>query len=104
MIYLAVYDNLNIQQTLLISLVCMLIVFGMLAILWGIVSLFKILPQKEEKEEVKKASNKQTINQTEKIKMEDIKDDDMMVAAIVASIDYHNEIKKDVRVVSVKEL
>ena len=28
----------------------------------------------------------------------------MMVAVLVASIDYRNEIKKDVRVVSVKEI
>ena len=30
---------------------------------------------------------------------EDIKDEDMMVAALVATIDYHNETKEDVRVV-----
>jgi glutaconyl-CoA/methylmalonyl-CoA decarboxylase subunit delta len=33
-----------------------------------------------------------------------IKDEDMMVAALVASIDYYEEIKKDVRVISVKEI
>lgn len=38
------------------------------------------------------------------ISLSDIKDDDMMVAALVASIDYYNEIKKDVRIMSIKEI
>lgn len=33
-----------------------------------------------------------------------IKDDDMMAAVLIATIDYQNEIKKGVRVVSVKEI
>ena len=38
------------------------------------------------------------------ISLSDIKDEDMMVAALVASIDYYNEINKDVRIVSIKEI
>mgnify|MGYP003291215999 CR=1 FL=1 len=36
--------------------------------------------------------------------IKDIKDEEMMAAALVATIDYHNETKKDVRVVSIKEI
>jgi hypothetical protein len=38
------------------------------------------------------------------IKLEDIKDDDMMAAALVATIDYYEETKQDVRVVSIKQI
>jgi hypothetical protein len=38
------------------------------------------------------------------LKLEDIKDDDMMAAALVATIDYYEETKQDVRVVSIKQI
>ena len=98
------FTNLNFGEAVLISVICMVIVFAMLALLWGLVSLFKYIPTKKAKEEAPKEEAPAALQQTESIKFEDIKDEDMMVAALVASIDYHNEIKKDVRVVSVKEL
>ena len=42
--------------------------------------------------------------QPSSLKLEDIKDEDMMVAALVATIDYHEETKQDVRVVSIKQI
>lgn len=97
--------DISIGEACLIAIVCIAIVFSMLALLWGIVSLFKYLPNKDVKEQTKvvKKENTVTVNH-KKLSLSDIKDDDMMAAALVASIDYHNEIKKDVRVVSVKEL
>lgn len=94
--------DLSIGQTLLIALVCIIIVFAMLALLWGIVSLFKFLPKPKEK--VKKDKKPQANDVKPALKIEDIKDEDMMVAALVASIEYRNEVKEDVRVVSIKEL
>ena len=83
----------------LVVAVCMLIVFSILVLLCGIVQLFKyISPKGEAKEETKPVVRKQHI------KLEDIKDEDMMVAVLVASIDYHEETKQDVRIVSVREL
>ena len=84
----------------LVVVVCVAIVFAMLALLWGIVSLFRFIAPKaiEAKKEEKPVVQKQ------QIKLEDIKDEDMMVAVLVASIDYHEETQQDVRVVSVKEL
>ena len=38
------------------------------------------------------------------ISLADIKDEEMMAAALVATIDYHEETKEDVRVVSIKEI
>ena len=89
----------------LIAVVCILIVFGMLALLWGIVSLFKYIPSKQENAQPAKQEVKQPVVQQQKaFTMDDIKDEDMMVAALVATIDYHNETKEDVRVVSVKQI
>ena len=78
----------------LVVLVCVGIVFMMLAVLAVVVSLFKFVAPK----------NKGIAKQNKVFSMEDIKDEDMLVAALIATIDYHNEIKKDVRVVSIKEI
>ena len=43
----------------LIAVVCILIVFGMLALLWGIVSLFKYIPSKQENAQPAKQEVKQ---------------------------------------------
>ena len=86
--------------------VCIAIVFLMLILLCLIVSAFKYLPKKEEKKEtVVKSQPQPVVSAPQKaFTMDDIKDEDMMVAALVATIDYHNETKEDVRVVSVKQI
>lgn len=84
----------------IIALVCIAIVFMMLALLWGITSLFRFIAPKPKKEEV----IQEPIPVSKPFSMADITDEDMMAAALVATIDYHNEIKKDVRVVSIKEI
>ena len=94
-------DSINFGSACLIALVCIIIVFAMLALLWGIVALLKFIPAKKEKVKEEQAPVK---NAEPKLRLEDIKDEDMMVAALVATIDYHEETKKDVRVVSIKEL
>ncbi len=89
-----------------VALVCIAIVFLMLVLLCLIVSAFKYLPKKEEKKEtVVKSQPQPVVSAPQKaFTMDDIKDEDMMVAALVATIDYHNETKEDVRVVSVKQI
>lgn len=96
--------NLDIATACLIALVCIIIVFGMLALLWGIVSLFKFLPAPALKKEEASAKPKNVQQIRKALKMEDIKDENMMVAALVASIDYHEETKEDVRVTAIREL
>lgn len=95
-------EYIDYAESGLVVLVCITIVFLMLALLCGIVSLFKFFAPKEKAEE--KNDSPQVVEPKKKLKLEDITDDDMMAAALVASIDYHNEIKEDVRVVSITEI
>ena len=93
----------RVAQCLIIAAICIAIVFLMLMLLWGIVALFKFLPKNKEKPALVE-ENKAASAPKEYISVEDIKDEDMMVAALVATIDYHDEVKEDVRVVSIKEI
>ncbi len=89
----------------IVALVCIAIVFLMLVLLCLIVSLFKYLPKKNENKKETVAKPLPVVSAPQKaFTMADIKDEDMMVAALVATIDYHNETKEDVRVVSVKQI
>ena len=97
-------SDITVGQAALVTVVCMVIVFLMLALLWGIVALFKFIPAKKEKAKKEEAPVASQPAARPTIKMSDIKDEDMMVAALVATIDYHEEIKEDVRVVSIKEI
>ena len=85
--------------------VCIAIVFLMLILLCLIVSAFKYLPSKKEEKKETVVKPQPVVSAPQKaFTMEDIKDEDMMVAALVATIDYHNETNEDVRVVSVKQI
>ena len=88
------------------SLVCILIVFAILITIYLIVALlnkFKALDAK--KQEVKKEEKTKTNTQSfERTKLEDIEDDDIMAAVLVATIDYRNEIKEDVRLIRVRKI
>lgn len=88
----------------LIALVCITIVFLMLALLWGITSLFRFITPKKKENKVVNEDTLPLQKENKPFTMDDITDEDMMVAALVATIDYHNEIKEDVRVVSIKEI
>lgn len=88
----------------LVVLICMAIVFLMLALLCGIVALFKFIAPKKKQEAQTKNAVLPQLEPTKPFTMEDITDDDMMAAALVATIDYHNEIHEDVRVISIKEI
>lgn len=88
----------------IVAVVCMAIVFGMLALIAGIISLFKFIAPKEEAKPVVKPTAPQVQAVRPALKLEDIKDEDMMAAALVATIDYHEETKEDVRVVSIKQI
>ena len=91
-------------EAAIVSVICVLIVFSMLALLWGIVSLMKFINKFNKPKKQKEEENKVVETPRQPLKLEDIKDDDMMAAALVATIDYHEETKEDVRVVSIKEI
>ena len=95
----------NLGDAGVIAVICIAIVFSMLILLCLIVSVFKYLPKKEEQKQQQAPVSQPVVSAPQKaFTMADITDEDMMVAALVATIDYHNETKQDVRVVSIKEI
>ena len=94
--------DIGLGNAAIYSLVAIVLVFAVLIILIGITYLvFKLLDLFESR----KKNGVESKNIEEKSnKPVEIDDEDKMVAVLVASIDYQNEIKKDVKVVSVKEL
>ena len=100
----------NFSDGALVTLISILMVFVILLIIIGITTLiFKLIGLFEMKEEIDEFKKHGTvpeslIEQTDTLKNTKILDDDMMVAVLIASIDYQEEIKKDVKLVSVKEL
>ena len=89
-------------DSLTITAICVLIVFAMLILLALIVAAFELFNKKQPV--VEEAAAPVQYTQPSSLKLEDIKDEDMMVAALVATIDYHEETKQDVRVVSIKQI
>jgi Na+-transporting methylmalonyl-CoA/oxaloacetate decarboxylase gamma subunit len=96
------YDMLEPGEAVEVAIICMLIVFAILVIIWGAVSLLKYIKigRGENKSE---PDDRQDEEPTEPVKPE-IKDEKMLAAVLAATIDYTNETKKDVKLVSVKEL
>ena len=99
--FLAIYEGpIEVVTGLLIALIAIALVFAVLLIIIGSINILKLAGNKstvEVKEEVKKPAPAVAKN-TES------KDEDMMVAALVATIDYSNETKKDVKLVSIKQI
>ena len=97
----------DLGQGGLISILAILLVFAILAIIIAItffvgkgIEKYSLKTVSESKEVVE---NK-TQNEQKQKQNADLSDEDAVVAALVASIDYRNEIKKDIKVVSIKEI
>ena len=93
-------------ETLLVSLVAIAFVFLILFVIILCVSIMQKLFASINKEEktskpVKAPAAKPVAKEVKNV---EIKDEDMMVAALIATIDYANETKKDVRLVSIKQI
>lgn len=84
------------------SLVCIIIVFVILALIYGIVAVLNKIKALDVKEEI--VSEQPLTSAPKTLKVEDIEDEDMMAAVLVATIDYQNQTKQDVRLVSVKKI
>ena len=101
MLFLVQNEDISFIDGLIFSIVAMAIVFLMLTILVfciKLVSLIKFKDTSKKKQETTPVVSK-------KLTMEDIKDEDMMVAALVATADFVEETKcKDARLVSIKEI
>lgn len=88
--------DITFLESIEVSLISVVIVFSILYLLTVIVSFVS----KQLKEKIIPLPNPNPVP----FSIEDIKEEDMMVAALVASIDYQNETKGDVVVTSIKEI
>lgn len=91
------------------SAVCILVVFAVLIILALFINLIQYFnPKKKEATEAAQLEKREEVTYKKIVRkyisLEDIKDDDMMAAAIVATIDYHDETHEDVRVISIRQI
>lgn len=107
-LFLEIYPNeISIDKSLLISLIAIIMVFVVLVIIIFVCDLMKIIFFKNKKQnnenETKEVKNNVT-SKKEKQNSVKIVDDDMQVAALIATIDYANETKKDVILVSIKQI
>ena len=101
--FLSIYEpNIGIDTGLLISIIAIVLVFFVLLIIIGSVELLHVFckktAKKEETEEVVGVPKASSVKSTE------IKDEDMMVAALIATIDFTSETKKDAKLVSIKQI
>lgn len=95
-------------NALLVSFVAIVIVFGVLLLIIGIThflfkglnALFAAIDKKKKNKNLAKVEE----NAPATPQKVEITDDDMMAAVLAATIDYQQEVKCDVRVVSVKEI
>lgn len=105
MLFLVQNVNITFGEACLFALFSILVVFVILILITLIIALMAKL-KLTDKKEVKQVAKpvEQSVVSRKQTKLEDIKDDDMMAAVLVATIDYANEIKEDVHLVSVREL
>ena len=102
-------DNITLINALEITVISMFIVFFILSILSYVLSLFKFIPQEKEKKEIaKKVEPKREVEKEikrEKFDPSTIKDESMLVAMMVATIEASGEEKNStVRVVGIREI
>ena len=93
----------SFKEGAIVCLVAVVIVFAVLLLIIAISSLVSKLIDKFDKEEVKPVATNTPVVKNNEVAI-DINDEDMMAAILVATIDYRNEVKEDVKVISVKEV
>ena len=91
----------------LVSVIAVLLVFAILtviiAITFGAGKLIDKYATKADSKKVAPAQSSNTNNSQSKIDV-DMNDEDAIVATLVASIDYRQQTKKDIKVISIKEI
>ena len=95
--------NMSFFTGVQLSVISMLIVFGLLYVISLVLSAFKLI-FKEEK--IEKKTSSKTIQNTKRISFDELeKDPDMLVAAMVASMEAAGENKKNnFKIVSIKQI
>lgn len=97
-------DEVNLSTGGIIALVSIAMVFTILAIIIFLTWFINRGIQGVGQLVKKPGKSKKIPQQTEEKVSVDLKDEDAVVAVLVASIDYRNETHKNVKVVSVKEI
>lgn len=99
--------TLSLGDSLFITVIAMAIVFFILILIASILGLFKYIPQEEivtKNNEVKENNPKDAIK-NKKFNPDEIKDENMIIAMLVASIDAANEDENAyIRVRNIKEI
>jgi Na+-transporting methylmalonyl-CoA/oxaloacetate decarboxylase gamma subunit len=93
----------NFGEGAIVCLTAILIVFSVLLIIIGASSLISLIINKFSKKENKVATVTNNPSESKSLSI-NVEDEDMMAAILVATIDYRNEIKKDVKVISIREV
>lgn len=88
----------------IVCLVAVLLVFTVLLVIIGATSLISKLINKFVKDEPKIVTTSNNVVTNNNTVAVNIDDEDMMAAILVATIDYRNEVKEDVKVKSVREV
>jgi len=96
----------NFSQGAIICLIAIAMVFAILLIIIILTELINKMLKKIEKNPVKNKELKEEIAPTAKTKEVaiDLNDEDMTVACLIASIEAREEFKKNVHVISVREV
>lgn len=112
-LYLGIYDpngsifdevaDLGFGKALLVSLVAIALVFLVLLIIISAVKIMQFVYYKVGKKVQPKQVEAAPVAQAAPKSVE-IVDEDMMVAALIATIDYKEETKKDVKLKSIKRI
>ncbi len=91
----------------LVSVIAILLVFAILSVIIAITfGAGKLIDSCAKKDDAKKEAKTQTTNNaTNQSKIDvDMNDEDAIVATLVASIDFRQQTKKDIKVISIKEI
>lgn len=89
--------DISLMETFEVTIISMVIVFSILLLLSLLLELFRFMPKSERINKKYKKKKRSFVN-FEKM------DEDMQVAALVATIDYREEIGKEVRLKSIKRI
>lgn len=99
--------NIDLKDAFILSVFCILIVFIVLMVISLSINLIRIFMYKQEDLSKTKCTSemKKLLEENHNLKFDEIKDDDMLIAAFVASIDAVEENdNKTVRIKSIKKI
>ncbi|NLD26530.1 MAG: hypothetical protein GX661_04130 [Acholeplasmataceae bacterium] len=98
---LAINEDLLVYALLIIAAVLLL---SLIVILIFALSVYRLTKNPIEEKEAEPVVRSDPEPEVKPFSLENITDEDMMVAALVATIDYFQKTKKDVRLLSIRQI